>query len=183
MKALVRWATGKRLTNRLPKLSLITLSPPLNSGILGLRMGLDVPTPRFFTFSGDPGRVIYQDLDMRKYTFSLKSVFMVDVRFELMTNDPCPADDAICECISPLGNWQEVNQSPTQTKPYNTTHTTRFKKVMYNSLLPKTSKYRQGKIRCPGPPQVVFKGNDKPMGLVLRSLQRMHLAQVTHQLE
>ena len=34
---LVRWATGKRLTNRLPKLSLITLSPPLNSGILGLR--------------------------------------------------------------------------------------------------------------------------------------------------
>ena len=35
MKALVRWATGERLTNRLPKLSLITLSPPLNSGILG----------------------------------------------------------------------------------------------------------------------------------------------------
>ena len=32
VRALVRWATGKRLTNRLPKLSLITLSPPLNSG-------------------------------------------------------------------------------------------------------------------------------------------------------
>ena len=47
-KALVRWATGKRLTNRLPKLSLITLSPPLNSGILGLRMGPYVPTPKFF---------------------------------------------------------------------------------------------------------------------------------------
>ena len=44
----VRLATCKRLTNRLPKLSLITLSPPLNSGILGLRMGLYVPTPRFF---------------------------------------------------------------------------------------------------------------------------------------
>ena len=28
VKALYRWATGKRLTNRLPKLSLITLSPP-----------------------------------------------------------------------------------------------------------------------------------------------------------
>ena len=28
VKALVRWATGKRLTNCLPKLSLITLSPP-----------------------------------------------------------------------------------------------------------------------------------------------------------
>ena len=48
VKALVCWATGKRLTNRLPKLSLITLSPPLNSGILGLRMGLYVPTPMFF---------------------------------------------------------------------------------------------------------------------------------------
>ena len=48
VKALVRWATGKRLTNRLPKLGLITLSPPLNSGILGLRMGPYVPTPRFF---------------------------------------------------------------------------------------------------------------------------------------
>ena len=28
VKALVRWVTGKRLTNRLPKLILITLSPP-----------------------------------------------------------------------------------------------------------------------------------------------------------
>ena len=69
VKALVRWATGKRLTNRLPKLSLITLSPPLNCGILGLRMGLYVPAPKFFTISGDPGRVIYQILDMRKFTF------------------------------------------------------------------------------------------------------------------
>ena len=25
-----------------------------------------------------------------------------------------------CEGISPLGYWQEVNQSSTQTKPYNT---------------------------------------------------------------
>ena len=48
MKALVRSATGERLTDRLPKLSLITLSPPLNSGILGLRMGLYVSTPKFF---------------------------------------------------------------------------------------------------------------------------------------
>ena len=45
---------------------------------------------------------------------------MVDVRFELTTNEPCPADDAICEGISPLGYWQKVNQSPAQTKPYNT---------------------------------------------------------------
>ena len=59
-------------------------------------MGPYVPTPKFFTISGDPGRVIHQILDMRKFAFSLKSVYMVDVRFELTTNDPCPADDAIC---------------------------------------------------------------------------------------
>ena len=47
---------------------------------------------------------------------------MVDVRFELTTNDPWSVDDAICEGISPLGYWQEVNQSPTQTKPYNNVH-------------------------------------------------------------
>ena len=69
MKALVRWATGKRLTNHLPKLSLITLSPPLNSGILSLRRGPCVRTPKFFTTSGYPGRVIYQILDMRRFTF------------------------------------------------------------------------------------------------------------------
>ena len=45
---------------------------------------------------------------------------MVNVRFELTTNDPWSVDDAICEGISPLGYWQKVNQSPTQTKPYNT---------------------------------------------------------------
>ena len=71
--SIVRWATGKRLTNRLLKLSLITLSPPLNSGILGLRMRPYVPTPKFFTISGDSGRVIYQILDMRKITVALIS--------------------------------------------------------------------------------------------------------------
>ena len=40
---------------------------------------------------------------------------MVDVRFDLTTNDPCSVDDAICEGISPLGYWKEINQSPTQT--------------------------------------------------------------------
>ena len=45
-----------------------------------------------FLTSGDPGRVIYQIIDVRKFAFSLKSVFMVDVRFEHTTND-----DAICE--------------------------------------------------------------------------------------
>ena len=58
-------------------------------------MGLYVPTPKFFTISGDPGRVIYQILDMRNYASSLKSVFMMDVRFELTTNDPWSVDDAI----------------------------------------------------------------------------------------
>ena len=45
---------------------------------------------------------------------------MVDLRFELTTNDPWSVDDAICEGISPLGYWWKVNLSPTQTKPYNT---------------------------------------------------------------
>ena len=93
-------------------------SPPLlNSGVLGLRMGPYVPSPKFLKISGDPGRVIHQIHE--EIRFSSKRVFMVDVRFELTTNDPCPADDAICEGISPLGYWQKVNQSPTQTKPYN----------------------------------------------------------------
>ena len=30
---------------------------------------------------------------------------MVDVRFELKTNDPWSVDDAICEGFSPLGYW------------------------------------------------------------------------------
>ena len=45
---------------------------------------------------------------------------MVDVRFELTTNDPWSVDGAICEGISPLGYLQKVNQSPTQPKLYNT---------------------------------------------------------------
>ena len=42
---------------------------------------------------------------LEEIRFSLKSVFMVDVRFELTTNDPWSVDDAICEGISPLGYW------------------------------------------------------------------------------
>ena len=30
---------------------------------------------------------------------------MVDVGFELTTNDPWSVDDAICDSISPLGYW------------------------------------------------------------------------------
>ena len=66
-------------------------------------MGPCVPTTRFFTISGDSRSVIYQILDMRKFTFPLNSVFIVDVRFELTTNDPWSVDDAIVEGISPLG--------------------------------------------------------------------------------
>ena len=42
---------------------------------------------------------------LEEIRFSLKSVFMVDVRFELTTNDLWSVDDAICEGISPLGYW------------------------------------------------------------------------------
>ena len=38
------------------------------------------------TISDDPGRVFYQILDIRKFTF-----FMVGLIFELTTDDPCPA--------------------------------------------------------------------------------------------
>ena len=105
VKALVRWATGERLTNRLPKLSLITLSPPFNSGILGLRMGLYVPTPKFFHNLWGPRESDLSDSRHEEIRFSLKSVFMVDVRFRLTTNDPWSVDDAICEGISQLGYW------------------------------------------------------------------------------
>ena len=44
---------------------------------------------------------------------------MVNVRFEF-TTDPWSVDDAICEGIGPLGYWQKVDRSPTETKPYNT---------------------------------------------------------------
>ena len=37
---------------------------------------------------------------------------MVDVRFELKTNDAWSVDGGICEGISPLGYWQKVDQSP-----------------------------------------------------------------------
>ena len=36
-------------------------------------MGPYVPTPKLFTISGDPERVIYQILDMRKFTLLLKA--------------------------------------------------------------------------------------------------------------
>ena len=56
-KALVRWATGERLTNHLPKLGLLTLPPPflLNSGVFGLRMGPYVPSPKFLRSLGTQG--------------------------------------------------------------------------------------------------------------------------------
>ena len=60
-------------------------------------MGPYVPTPKFFYNLWGSGRVIHQILDMRKYAFLLKSVFMVDVKFELTTNDPWSVDDAIYE--------------------------------------------------------------------------------------
>ena len=43
---------------------------------------------------------------------------------EMRKTDECGMEKfgttRICEGISPLGYWQKVNQSPTQTKPYNT---------------------------------------------------------------
>ena len=44
---------------------------------------------------------------------------MVDVRFELTTNDPWSCRRHPTPFNSLLGYWQKVNQSSTQTKPYN----------------------------------------------------------------
>ena len=92
VKALVRWATGKRLTDRLPKLSLITLSTPATDRIY-LYTGQRV-TSTLFEFLGI--RKYVSDSRHEEIHFSLKSVFMVDVRFELTTNDPWSVDDVIC---------------------------------------------------------------------------------------
>ena len=47
-KVSVRWAAGKRSTNRLPNKGQ-TLPPLQHSGVLGLRMGPYVPIPQFLT--------------------------------------------------------------------------------------------------------------------------------------
>ena len=103
MKALVRWATDKRLTHRLPKLSLITLSPPLNSGILGLRMGPYVPTPRFLYNLWGPKEIDSSGSCHEEIHFSLKSVFMVGREIRICILYTSYAADDIREVISPLG--------------------------------------------------------------------------------
>ena len=67
-KTLVRWVTGKRLTDRLPKVNLITLSAPSEQRALWSSYGAYVPRPKFLTISGDPGRV-FIILDIRKFAF------------------------------------------------------------------------------------------------------------------
>ena len=56
---------------------------------------------------------------MRKFTFFLKAFSWWTRDSNSRPTTHGPVDDAICEGISPLGYWQKVNQSPTQTKPYN----------------------------------------------------------------
>ena len=70
-------------------------------------MGPYVPSPKFLTTSGDPGRVIHQILDMRIYSLFFKKRFMVGVRFELKTNYPWSVDDTICE-----GDRAETQEYP-----------------------------------------------------------------------
>ena len=60
LKALVRWATGKRLTDRLPKLSLITLDRP------DIYTGRRVTNSRF-QFRGTQG--VFFWFDMGKFNF------------------------------------------------------------------------------------------------------------------
>ena len=89
VKVLVRWATGKRVSNRLPKLSLLALSPGTDRIYGSTCHQYVVP------ISGGPV-VFFRFLTCgKKIRFSFKSVFVVDVRFELTTNDPWSVDDAI----------------------------------------------------------------------------------------
>ena len=62
VKALVRWATGKRLTDRLPKLSLTTLSPLEQTRYTGQRV-----TNTWFKSLGI--QKYFSVLDMRKLIF------------------------------------------------------------------------------------------------------------------
>ena len=85
------------LTNRLPNLRPHNSPPPWNGPDFTGRRA----TNTRFQFLGI--RKYFSDSGREEIHFSLKSDIMVDVRFELTTNDSCPAVDAICEGRSPLG--------------------------------------------------------------------------------
>ena len=81
MGVLVRWAKGKRLTDRLPNLCLITLSPPGTDRILRV----DAP-PHAVPISGDTKAFFRFLTYMRKLTFLLKKRFHGGR--EIRTHDP-----------------------------------------------------------------------------------------------
>ena len=96
VKVLVRWAKGKRLTNRLPNLSLITLSSPGTDRILRV----DAP-PHAVPISGDP-----------EIFFRLGNTFFFKKRIhggrETRThdqNDPCSAVVAIFDKVLLIVRW------------------------------------------------------------------------------
>ena len=70
--------------------------------VFGFRLGSYVPGPQFSTKSLATQEEEFQEEEClpdscdEENHFSLKSAFMVGVRFELTTNDPCPADNATC---------------------------------------------------------------------------------------
>ena len=98
-QALVRWATGNRLTNRQHKLSPITPPSPLwNGGIFRSRPDIRVDvSPLAVPISGGSGRVSScKTLDIiYDFCFSSTSVIMVDVRFELPTSSASHFDGGI----------------------------------------------------------------------------------------
>ena len=120
VKALVRWATGKRLTNRLPKLSLITPPPLRTVGFLVFVWGRTCPLRSYLQSLGTQGEWFIRILTWGKSLF-FKQRFHGGREIRNPTNDAWSVDDAICEGISPLGYsyWKKVNQSPTRTKRYN----------------------------------------------------------------
>ena len=75
-----------------------------------------------FVYLGKGYFIGISDSHTKIYINCIQAIYrsIVKALVELTTNDPWSADDAICEGISPLGYLQKVDQSPTQTKPYNT---------------------------------------------------------------
>ena len=137
LKASVCWATGKRLTNRLSNLSLTTLSPPETAGYSGPdRMYGSTCHPLVVPIYGGPGRVFIR-------LFTLGDSLFFKKRFhgghEIRTHE---------QRLKPfrrrhmLRHWsvgatgETVNQSPTQTKPYNSCQRARSSQL-YASLMRK----------------------------------------------
>lgn len=103
----VCWTTGRRLTNQVPKLSLITTLLPWNRGIFrsGPDIQIDVPPARgIYPISRGPQGEYFSESAWGKFKLFLrKKVILLMEGGEIRTRDlkqTCPADDAIYEGVA-----------------------------------------------------------------------------------